>query len=102
MLLSLAAFSAFAATASAHATFQELWVNGVDQGGWCVRLPQSNNPVTSVTSNVSSILNIICIYSDVLTSLSGCRLQCQRTTCSWQMCRARWCISNRRDAPTAR
>ncbi|CAG7854195.1 Probable endo-beta-1,4-glucanase D Short=Endoglucanase D; AltName: Full=Carboxymethylcellulase D; AltName: Full=Cellulase D; Flags: Precursor [Serendipita indica DSM 11827] len=34
-----------------HATFQQLWVNGVDQGSYCVRLPQNNNPVTSVTSN---------------------------------------------------
>ncbi|KAF8653235.1 hypothetical protein AX16_004064 [Volvariella volvacea WC 439] len=39
-----------AITASAHATFQQLWVNGVDQGGVCVRAPQSNSPVTSVTS----------------------------------------------------
>jgi len=33
-----------------HATWQEMWVNGVDQAGKCVRLPPSNNPVTSVTS----------------------------------------------------
>ncbi|KAL3425869.1 glycoside hydrolase family 61 protein [Phlyctema vagabunda] len=33
-----------------HATFQELWVNGVDQVGTCVRTPPSNNPVSSVTS----------------------------------------------------
>ncbi|KAI8989016.1 glycosyl hydrolase family 61-domain-containing protein [Trametes punicea] len=38
------------ATVAAHATFQELWINGVDQGNSCVRLPQSNSPVTSVTS----------------------------------------------------
>lgn len=35
----------------AHATFQEMWVNGVDQGSFCVRLPLSNSPVTSVTSD---------------------------------------------------
>jgi cellulase len=40
----------FAAKALSHATFQELWVNNVDQAGTCVRLPPSNNPVTSVTS----------------------------------------------------
>jgi len=51
MLFSLAAFSTLLASVSAHATFQELWVNGVDQGGYCVRLPLSNSPVTDVTSN---------------------------------------------------
>jgi cellulase len=34
-----------------HATFQDLWVNGVDKVSTCVRLPPSNNPVTDVTSN---------------------------------------------------
>ncbi|KAI0130420.1 glycoside hydrolase family 61 protein [Xylariales sp. AK1849] len=34
-----------------HATFQELWVEGVDEQGTCARLPASNSPVTSVTSN---------------------------------------------------
>jgi len=34
----------------AHATFQDLWVNGVDEQGYCVRLPPSNSPVTDVTS----------------------------------------------------
>ncbi|RFU26461.1 lytic polysaccharide monooxygenase, partial [Scytalidium lignicola] len=33
--------------AAGHATFQDLWVNG----GWCVRQPPSNSPVTDVTSN---------------------------------------------------
>ncbi|KAF1996014.1 carbohydrate-binding module family 1 protein [Amniculicola lignicola CBS 123094] len=36
---------------AAHATFQQLWVNGKDQGTVCARLPTSNNPVTSVASN---------------------------------------------------
>lgn len=35
----------------AHATFQDLWVNGVDQGETCVRMPQNNNPLTDVTAN---------------------------------------------------
>jgi cellulase len=35
---------------SSHATFQDLWVNGVDKGSTCVRLPSSNSPVTSVSS----------------------------------------------------
>ncbi|KAH8151885.1 uncharacterized protein LAJ45_03878 [Morchella importuna] len=42
---------AAAASVSAHATFQQLWVNGVDQGSTCVRTPVSNSPVSSVTSN---------------------------------------------------
>ncbi|KAG8884629.1 hypothetical protein FRB97_003685 [Tulasnella sp. 331] len=50
MLLSTLAAASFIATASAHATFQDFWVNGVDQGACCVRLPLSNNPVTDVTS----------------------------------------------------
>ena len=37
------------ASASAHSTWQQLWVNGVDKAGTCVRKPPSNNPVTSVS-----------------------------------------------------
>ncbi|KDN35036.1 hypothetical protein RSAG8_11923, partial [Rhizoctonia solani AG-8 WAC10335] len=37
----------------AHATFQQFWINGVDQGDKCVRKPASNSPVTSLTSNVT-------------------------------------------------
>lgn len=40
-----------ASRVAAHATFQDLWINGVDQGETCVRLPQSNNPLQDVTSN---------------------------------------------------
>ncbi|KAH8894484.1 hypothetical protein GQ53DRAFT_744672 [Thozetella sp. PMI_491] len=36
---------------AAHATFQQLWVDGVDQGSTCARLPLSNSPVTDVTSD---------------------------------------------------
>lgn len=36
---------------AAHATFQDLWINGVDYVGQCARLPLSNSPVTDVTSN---------------------------------------------------
>ncbi|TGO60094.1 hypothetical protein BCON_0038g00090 [Botryotinia convoluta] len=38
------------ATVRSHATFQELWINGVDQVGSCVRLPPTNSPVTDLTS----------------------------------------------------
>ncbi|RYO90861.1 hypothetical protein DL762_000044 [Monosporascus cannonballus] len=41
--------SALATAVFGHATFQQLWVEGEDQGGTCVRLPPSNSPVTSVT-----------------------------------------------------
>ncbi|KAH9941875.1 glycosyl hydrolase family 61-domain-containing protein [Epithele typhae] len=51
MFAKLALLVTFVAGAAAHATFQELWINGVDQGSSCVRLPASNSPVTSVTSN---------------------------------------------------
>ncbi|WDK22672.1 fungal cellulose binding domain-containing protein [Colletotrichum graminicola] len=37
--------------AAAHATFQQLWVDGVDLGSQCARLPLSNSPVTNVASN---------------------------------------------------
>ncbi|OBT86921.1 hypothetical protein VE02_04414 [Pseudogymnoascus sp. 03VT05] len=34
-----------------HATFQDLWVDGVDEISFCVRPPKSNSPVSDVTSN---------------------------------------------------
>ncbi|KAI1391703.1 lytic polysaccharide monooxygenase [Hypoxylon trugodes] len=46
----IAALAAFSAKVSAHATFQDLWVNGVDMGATCARLPSSNSPVTDVSS----------------------------------------------------
>ncbi|KAK6543041.1 hypothetical protein TWF694_006971 [Orbilia ellipsospora] len=51
---SLAVVAASIAGASAHAIFQKLAVNGVDQGTSCIRLPQgpsANFPVTLVSSN---------------------------------------------------
>lgn len=48
-------FSLLAAVAAkqaySHATFQQLWINGDDQGTTCARLPASNSPVTDVSSN---------------------------------------------------
>lgn len=41
----------FAQNVAAHATFQQLWVDGVDYGGQCARRPASNSPVTNVASN---------------------------------------------------
>ncbi|KAF2790032.1 lytic polysaccharide monooxygenase, partial [Melanomma pulvis-pyrius CBS 109.77] len=34
-----------------HSIFQQLWVDGVDKAGTCIRLPGSNSPVTNVGSN---------------------------------------------------
>lgn len=45
----LAAFLA-AQNVAAHATFQDLWVDGVDYDSQCARQPTSNSPVTDVTS----------------------------------------------------
>lgn len=48
----LAAVAGFAAhQVAGHATWQELWVDGVDKGSTCARLPTSNSPITDVTSN---------------------------------------------------
>ena len=56
MLLSAALFAAsLAACASAHATFQELWIGNTDYGGACVRLPLSNSPVQNVQTNVGKM-----------------------------------------------
>lgn len=46
-----AASSALAPLAAAHATFQQLWVNGVDQASKCARLPYSNSPIENLSSN---------------------------------------------------
>jgi cellulase len=50
----ISALSCLAAISSvaAHATFQDLWVNGVDQQATCDRLPLNNNPVQSVSYTV--------------------------------------------------
>ena len=69
MLFQAATLMALAAFARGHATFQELWINGVDQGSSCVRLPQSNSPVTSVTSDVG-----ICLHSAAYRAHVLCRL----------------------------
>lgn len=42
---------ASASLALGHATFQQLWVDGVDQASSCVRRPPSNSPINGVTSN---------------------------------------------------
>lgn len=50
--LTAAALAAlWAQNVAAHATFQQLWVDGVDFGTQCARIPASNSPVTNVASN---------------------------------------------------
>lgn len=48
-------FSALATQVAGHAIWQDLWVNGVDKGSTCVRLPGtsyvSNSPVTVCRPN---------------------------------------------------
>ncbi|KAI5917029.1 glycoside hydrolase family 61 protein [Camillea tinctor] len=43
--------STLVTSVAAHATFQELWVDGEDAASTCARLPANNNPVTSVQTN---------------------------------------------------
>ncbi|KAK4211179.1 glycosyl hydrolase family 61-domain-containing protein [Rhypophila decipiens] len=47
----IAALVALASNVAAHATFQALWVDGVDYNDQCARVPPSNSPVTNVGSN---------------------------------------------------
>ncbi|KAI0403464.1 fungal cellulose binding domain-containing protein [Xylaria palmicola] len=42
--------AALAFQASGHSIFQDLWVDGVDYGSQCIRMPANNNPVTNVNS----------------------------------------------------
>lgn len=51
MLFTLATAASLIASAAAHATWQEFWIEDVDAGSSCVRLPVSNSPVTDVTSD---------------------------------------------------
>ncbi|CAE6351689.1 unnamed protein product [Rhizoctonia solani] len=46
----LATFAAAAATAHAHATFQYLWVNGVDQGNKCTLACNNNGEVAAAAT----------------------------------------------------
>ena len=83
MLFTAALVASLAASVSAHATFQEMWVNGVDQGNYCVRLPASNSPVTSVTTNVSSTKGS---KRDLTGASVGSCLQCRRFAVKWALC----------------
>lgn len=47
----IAALAGLASNVAAHATFQALWVDGVDFNDQCARVPPSNSPVTNVNSN---------------------------------------------------
>ena len=75
MLSYVAFLTSLVASVAAHATFQELWINGVDQGSTCVRLPANNNPVTSVTSAVSIHY---CVVSWTVLNICGRTLPVMR------------------------
>jgi hypothetical protein len=64
-------------TVQAHATFQDLWINGVDQAGKCVRPPASNSPVQSVSTNVWKDIAVHASHRADATHV-GPDLQCQR------------------------
>ncbi|PGH18728.1 hypothetical protein AJ80_04381 [Polytolypa hystricis UAMH7299] len=49
-LLPVVSLLASATSVLGHATFQQLWVDGTDLQGLCVRPPQSNSPVESVST----------------------------------------------------
>lgn len=42
---------ATAAAASAHSTWQQLWVGSTDKGTTCTRTVANNNPIASLTSS---------------------------------------------------
>ncbi|TRM63523.1 glycosyl hydrolase family 61-domain-containing protein [Schizophyllum amplum] len=48
--MQLLVLASLAAYASAHATWQQLWIGDTDAGSSCVRLVPSNSPVTDVSS----------------------------------------------------
>jgi hypothetical protein len=56
--------------ANAHATFQYLGINGVDQGTKCTRIPLNNNPVESVTSN-----DLVCQRNGAIPAASICAVK---------------------------
>ncbi|RYP32631.1 hypothetical protein DL767_005136 [Monosporascus sp. MG133] len=50
-IVAFAASAMMTTSVMGHATFQQFWVNGEDQGTTCARLPPSNSPVRDPTSN---------------------------------------------------
>ncbi|KAA8901793.1 glycosyl hydrolase family 61-domain-containing protein [Sphaerosporella brunnea] len=52
MKLNLFSILALATSVAAHATWQELWVDGVDEGGTCDRLPINNSPIGTTDPDV--------------------------------------------------
>ena len=72
--------------ASAHSTFQELWVNGVDKAGTCVYLPTSNSPVTSATSG-DLTCNTHTAASSKCAVTAGKPVTVEMHAVSWQPCR---------------
>jgi hypothetical protein len=94
----LTSITAFVVTARAHATFQDLWVNGKDQQSTCARLPMSNSPVQDVTSK-----DIRCRYlltNNRILTLTRSSRQCKSRPCCFQVQCGAWRHCDHRDAPT--
>lgn len=58
---------ASASTVAAHATFQQLWINGVDQDNSCVRMPVSFLSDTDMISPHAPRQGPVARYFPVLT-----------------------------------
>jgi hypothetical protein len=98
-------FSALATQVLGHAIWQDLWVNGVDKGSTCVRLPGtsyvSNSPVTvSHSLNIGSSSMLIALSERILQRHTLQRRRLQR--CIRQMSSRRRRHCDRRNAPTER
>lgn len=52
MKFNVATVLAFVTSAAAHSTWQQLWVNGVDQASTCARLNLNNNPIGTTTADI--------------------------------------------------
>ncbi|KAF6764278.1 glycoside hydrolase family 61 protein H [Ephemerocybe angulata] len=72
--LTSAAVASLVASASAHATWQQLWINGVDAGTACTRQVTSNSPVTSA-SEANIACNVHLSNSNVCPIRAGDVLQ---------------------------
>ncbi|TFK26138.1 endoglucanase II [Coprinopsis marcescibilis] len=49
----IASILLLAASAAAHSTWQQIWINGVDGGTSCLRTPASNNPISLSQSQLA-------------------------------------------------
>lgn len=87
-------FLAYATVVLGHATFQQLWINGEDQGSSCARLPPSNSPVENLSSidlrcnvgGATGVANTCSVPGTYIPTLSS-RLTAIILTKSSRLCR---------------